>query len=328
MILKKESDHAMKAKPFLKWAGGKTQLLPQFDQFFLHGFRQHQCQTYVEPFVGSGAVFLAMMQTFPINTAYISDRNPDLMLTYQVIQQRVETLIDFLASYQHLYDTTPPEERKHLFLEIRRHFNAQRVEINYTTFAENWIARAAQLITLNKTCFNGLFRLNSKGEFNVPYGESHHPKILDSTNLHAVSKLLQQTEIRCGDYSRCLDMVDDRTFVYFDPPYRPLTPTASFTTYTGGVFDDDQQRRLADFFRKLDQETHAKLMLSNSDPQNEHPGDRFFEELYTGYYLYRVSATRMINSNGQKRGAVNELVITNYPNAPQTLAGNCCYLSS
>lgn len=312
----------MKAKPFLKWAGGKTQLLSQFEQFFPHTLRQHHCKKYVEPFVGSGAVFFAVMQKFSIGTAYISDSNPDVILTYHVIQQRVDTLVDCLEHYQHLYDTTPQEERKHLFLEIRRHFNTQRFEINYKKFAENWIPRAAQLITLNKTCFNGLFRLNSKGEFNVPYGDYKHPKILDMTNLHVVSKLLQQTEIRCADYSDCRDVVDDQTFVYFDPPYRPLSSTASFTTYTGDVFNDDQQRRLADFFRQLDQETHAKLMLSNSDPHNEHPEDQFFEELYRGYHLHRVSATRMINSHGQKRGSINELVITNYPYEPQTLAIN------
>ena len=312
----------MKAKPFLKWAGGKTQLLSQFEQFYPHELRQQQLHTYVEPFIGSGAVFFEIMQKFPMKTAYISDSNLDVILTYQVIQQRVDTLIDFLEQYQYRYDTTPQEDRKQLFLDIRKHFNLQRLEINYKKFSENWIPRAAQLICLNKTCFNGLFRLNSKGEFNVPYGDYKHPKILDIANLHAVSKLLQQTEIRCADYTQCADFVDDHAFVYFDPPYRPLSPTASFTTYTGDVFNDEQQHRLANFFRHLDQEKHAKIMLSNSDPQNEQPEDRFFEDLYTGYHVYRVSATRMINSNGQKRGSINELVITNYPYEPQTRAIN------
>lgn len=308
----------MKAKPFLKWAGGKTQLLSQFEQFFPSTLRQQQCQKYVEPFVGSGAVFLALMQKFAIKTAYISDRNADLILAYQVIQQRVDTLADFLERYQQRYDATPPEERKPLFLEIRRQFNVQRGEIDYHAFAENWIPRAAQLITLNKTCFNGLFRRNAKGEFNVPPGDYARPKILDFPNLQAVSKLLQATEIRCADYTACRDRVDAHTFVYFDPPYRPLTATASFTAYTGDVFDDTQQRRLALFFRELDQEKQAQLMLSNSDPQNADPADRFFEELYAGYHLYRVAAARMINSNGQKRGAIKELVITNYPYEPPT----------
>lgn len=178
----------------------------------------------------------------------MSDLNKDLILTYQVIQQRPDDLLDFLEHYQKEYDKTEQEKRKDLYLSVRKHFNLQRFEINYKKLSDNWIARAAQFIFLNKTCFNGLFRLNSKGEFNVPYGNYKTALIFDKTNILAVSKILQNAEIQQDDYTSCFDKVSENSFVYFDPPYRPISQTSSFTTYTGTEFWDKEQLKLAQFF--------------------------------------------------------------------------------
>ncbi|OWY22752.1 modification methylase [Sphingobacteriales bacterium UPWRP_1] len=310
------------AKPFIKWAGGKGQLLQQFAQFYPSALWKGEISRYIEPFLGGGAVFFDLVQKYKIKRAYLSDTNRDLVLTYRVIQQQPEGLLDFLEQFQKEYDATQQEERNNLFLSVRKHFNIQRFEINYKKFSDNWVPRAAQLIFLNKTCFNGLFRLNSKGEFNVPYGQYKTAMIFDPDNILAVSKALSIAEIIHADYTACLDYANECTFVYFDPPYRPLNKTSGFTTYTGAEFTDTDQLNLAQFFRKLDVEKHAKLMLSNSDPNNENPNDVFFDQAYAGYNLLKVMAGRAINSNGLKRGKITELLITNYPYEPRTLAFN------
>jgi DNA adenine methylase len=162
--------------------------------------------------------------------------------------------------------------------------------------------------------------LNSKGEFNVPYGKYKTAMIFDEPNILAVSKILRNAEIQHANYSSCFDKVMENTFVYFDPPYRPISPTASFTTYTGTEFKDKEQLELAQFFQKLDQEKGAKLMLSNSDPKNENPNDDFFERAFSGYHIFRILASRAINCDGEKRGKISEILITNYQYEPQTLA--------
>lgn len=311
-----------KARPFIKWVGGKNQLLQQFEDYYPNELRKGIIKNYVEPFLGGGALFFALSQRYKIQNAYLSDLNKDLVLTYQVIQQRPNDLLDFLEQYQKDYDQTEQEKRNDLFLAVRKHFNLQRFEINYKKIAvagipDNWISRAAQFIFLNKTCFNGLFRLNSKGEFNVPYGKYKTAMIFDETNILAVSKVLQNAEIQYANYSNCWDKITENTFVYFDPPYRPISSTANFTTYTGFEFKDKEQLQLAQFFQKLDKEKGAKLMLSNSDPKNENPADDFFEQAYSGYNIFKVSAGRAINCDGEKRGKINELLITNYQYEPQ-----------
>jgi DNA adenine methylase len=309
----------VKARPFIKWVGGKGQLLAQFENYFPSDLRGRKLKRYCEPFLGGGAVFFEIMQRFSVESAYLSDVNKDLVLTYWVIQQKHEQLLDFLEQYQKEYDTTHPEQRNELFLSIRDHFNKQRFEINYKKMSENWMPRAAQLIFLNKTCFNGLFRINSKGEFNVPYGKYPNPSILDEQNIQAVSNILQRAEIAIAQYDECFDKIDNQTFVYFDPPYRPLNKTASFTSYSVNEFGDKEQVKLANFFRMVDAEKGGKVMLSNSDPKNENPNDDFFENIYSNYNIYRVSANRAINCNGEKRGAIKEIVVTNYKYEPQAL---------
>jgi len=300
------------AKPFIKWAGGKSQLLEQFENYYPNEIKTKEIQNYVEPFLGGGASYFYLAEKYGIKNAYLSDLNKDLILTYLVIQQKTEILLDFLEQYQNLYNSTEQARRNDLFLSIRKHFNEQRYEINYKKLSENWVPRAAQFIFLNKTCFNGLFRLNSKGEFNVPYGKYKTASILDEGNINAVSKLLQNAEITHSEYTNCYSKVTEKSFVYFDPPYRPMTKTASFTTYTGIVFNDNNQIELAKFFQKIDREKGAKLMLSNSDPVSINPRDKFFEKAYNGYNIFRVNASRAVNCNGANRGKISEILVTNY----------------
>jgi DNA adenine methylase len=310
------------ARPFLKWAGGKTQLLSQFDNYYPSELRKGKIKNYIEPFLGGGAVFFLLSQKYNFENIHLSDLNKDLILTYRVVQQKPYELLDFLEKYQNEYDQTTQEKRNDLFLTIRQLFNFQRLKINYKKLEDNWVLRAAQFIFLNKTCFNGLFRLNSKGEFNVPYGKYATAMILDEVNILAVSQSLNNVEITHGSYLDCFDKANENTLVYLDPPYRPISKTASFTTYVGSEFTDREQLQLAQFFRKMDIQKGAKLMLSNSDPTTQNPDDNFFEKAYSGYQLYKVFANRAINNDGTKRGKINELLITNYQYEPQTLAIN------
>lgn len=303
-----------KARPFLKWAGGKTQLIGQFQKFYPFELFEHKIRKYIEPFLGGGSIFFDVMQHFNVDSAYISDVNKDLILTYKVIQQKPAAICDYLAQYQKEYDKREQEKRAELFLSVRKIFNEQRFGINYQNFSDNWITRAAQFIFLNKTCFNGLYRLNLKGEFNVPFGKYSSVSIFESKNIFLVSNLLQKAEIREANYKESFSEFSSFSFAYFDPPYKPISKTSNFTNYIGKEFTDKEQIELANFFRKLDSEKEAKLMLSNSDLKNVNPNNNFFEEIYKNFYIHRVFASRSINSNGDKRGKIKEILITNYSN--------------
>jgi DNA adenine methylase len=300
----------------------KGQLLTQFNNYYPKEVHQRKIHKFAEPFLGGGAVFFDIMQRFDIQNGYISDINKDLVLTYWVVQQRPDLLLDFLEQYQKEFDTTVVEKRNDLFLSVREHFNTQRFEINYKKMSDNWIPRAAQFIFLNKTCFNGLFRLNSKGGFNVPFGKYENPYIIDEINIKNCSKVLQRAEIVIGDFDAGSHFIDKDTFVYFDPPYRPLSNTSSFTTYAGNPFTDADQIKVAEYFDFLNKNKNAKLMLSNSDPKNTNLEEDFFENIFPNYNFHQVSANRSINSKGDKRGAIHELIITNYSYEPQTMAFN------
>jgi DNA adenine methylase len=303
---------AKQVKPFLKWAGGKSQLLPQFIDLFPPELKQGLINRYIEPFIGGGAVFFKVAQKYRINSAYLYDINAELIIAYKVIQKDPKNLIERLDAISKNYKALPENKRKDFYYEIRESYNLQMLQIDYQHYSKNWIPRAAMLIFLNRTCFNGLFRLNSKGEFNVPHGKYEDPRILDAENIMAVSELLQIAEIEVGDFESCETATSPTSFIYFDPPYRPISKTASFTSYSKFAFDDQQQIRLAEFFRRMNGNYDVKMMLSNSDPTNEKSEDDFFERLYRGFCINKVSANRMINSNAQRRGQINELVITNY----------------
>ncbi|HWQ64013.1 MAG TPA: DNA adenine methylase [Methanospirillum sp.] len=299
------------AKPFLKWAGGKTQLLHEFDARFPENLKSGVLDRYIEPFIGGGAVFFFVMQLFSFKESVICDVNEELVLTYQVIRKDVEPLLILLQDFQFRYDALDEAGQKELFLEIRSELNVERSGFDFSSYGPSWIHRASQLLFLNKTCFNGLFRVNSSGEFNVPFGKYRNPGIVNEHNLRMASALLKNTTILHGDFSRCLEYIDSQTFVYLDPPYRPLTKSSSFTSYSRDGFSDQDQVRLRDFFDAVDR-IGASVMLSNSDPGNEDPTDRFFDDLYEQYRIERVMAKRAINSNGEKRGSISEIIVMNY----------------
>ena len=306
-------DTAFSARPFVKWAGGKTQLLEQFRGHYPCELRQGRVRRYIEPFLGGGAVFFDVAQTFDVDEAFLFDINPELILTYTVVQRAPEQLIERLAEYrQHYHMLGDDDTRKAFFYRVRNRYNEQRQSIDFEVYSERWIARAADLIFLNKTCYNGLFRVNRKGLFNVPFGRYKHPAIFDEHNIRCVSALLQKATLRVGKFMACAPFIDADTFVYFDPPYRPLTPTASFTSYAKDQFGNLEQMALAEFYASVDASYGARLMLSNSDPRHANPDDDFLDALYAPFNIHRVHANRMINSRAAGRGKITEILVTNY----------------
>jgi DNA adenine methylase len=300
-----------KARPFVKWAGGKTQLLSQIEPYFPLQLRHGEINRYVEPFIGGGAVFFHVAKNYQVEKFHIFDVNPDLILAYRTIQRAVDELIAHLRAIENTFRNFGPDEQARYYYETRSKYNLEHLGLNYEVLNENWLSRTAQLIFLNRTCFNGLYRVNSKGQFNVPFGRYKNPTICDPENLRAIASILQKTTIMLGDFSQCEQFVDKNSFVYFDPPYRPLNSTANFTGYAKNDFDDLEQLRLSEFYRCLDK-SGAKLMLSNSDPKNENPTDEFFEDAYANYRIIKVKASRLINRDATKRGAISELLIMNY----------------
>ena len=296
---------SIEAKPFLKWAGGKGQLLSQLSEHLPERI-YNEPFTYIEPFVGGGAMLFFMLQHFGnIKKAVINDVNEDLILTYQTIKDNVDTLISKLDRFEKGYLAIPDQEgRSKLFYEIRERYNQH---------IGDSVDRVAQLLFLNKTCFNGLYRVNKRGLFNVPFGKYENPTICNAEVLRVDSQILQsaQIEICQGDYTQTLQHIDGLTFVYLDPPYRPLDATSSFTAYSKGDFNDDDQRALAEFCHQLT-ERECLWMESNADCSAKNPEDRFFEDLYAVYQIKRVYASRFINANPEKRGKLTELLIKNY----------------
>jgi DNA adenine methylase len=299
-------------RPFLKWAGGKSQLLPEFARCLPgQALKKGAITRYVEPFIGGGAVFFSLVPRFPFTESVICDINEELVLTYRVIRTSLPRLAGELAALSSEYHALPGPGQEAYYYEVRDAFNRERETIGFGRYDARWIRRAAQIIFLNHTCYNGLFRVNRSGGFNVPFGRYRNPEILNYQNLEGAAALLSRTRILCGDFTRCMSAANEQTFVYLDPPYRPLNATSSFTSYSRGGFSEEDQKRLAAFFRELDRKG-AYVMLSNSDPAGENPDDAFFDELYDGFTIRRVPARRMINCNGARRGMVSELLITNY----------------
>ena len=298
-------------KPILKWAGGKGQLLDKIAKHLPKELIEENIDYYIEPFIGGGAVFFWIAQNFNIKEFYLSDINQELIILYKTIQKDVDSLVEELERIEDEYLILSEEKRKIYFLNKRENYNNFKNVIDIKNFNLSWVRRVAETIFLNKTCFNGLFRVNKKGYFNVPFGDYKNPKICNKNNLIMASKLLQRATIQCLDFSQIQSLATPKTFVYFDPPYRPLSKTASFKSYSQFDFNDDEQKRLASFYQNLHCQG-TKLMLSNSDPKNIDGNDNFFDELYSNFNINRIQANRMINSKGSRRGSISELLITNY----------------
>ena len=295
----------VKVKPFLKWAGGKGQLLSEVARYY--PFNDIKIRKYAEPFVGGGAVLFDILNKFDLDSVYISDINPELVNTYQVIKSNVDDLVNVLSVMQDVFIPMDTLDRKKYYLDKRNDFN----NLKSGRGGSISIEKAALMIFLNRTCFNGLYRVNKNGGFNVPMGSYKNPVICDEGNLRAVSDKLQNVYIVCGDYRESAGFIDSGTFVYFDPPYRPITETANFTSYTENPFNDPEQVELANFVNDMHRRG-AKIVVSNSDPKNQDSDDDFFDKLYASHTIRRVEASRMINCNGDARGKIKELLISNF----------------
>ena len=295
-----------KIRPFVKWAGGKGSLIPQLNNFYPYELKNGIIERYIEPFVGGGAVLIDILQKYDIQEVYAFDINIDLINSYNVIKNNVEELITNLKQMETEYLQLGQEERKNYFYNMRDEYNNYELEEN-----EQNVQRAAQFIYLNRTCFNGLYRVNKNGKFNVPVGSYKNPTICDEENLRQLSQLIQNVQFQYGDYSKSMEYVTENTFVYFDPPYRPLNVTSGFTSYTKEDFNDDNQRELAIFYGELNVR-NAKLMLSNSNPKNINKEDTFFDNIYQGFNINQIQASRMINANSNGRGKISEILVTNY----------------
>ena len=297
-----------KAKPFIKWVGGKGQLLEQLDAQLPANFENWNDVTYIEPFVGGGAMLFYMLQQYPnIRRAVINDVNSDLTTCYRTVRDMPEQLITSLMEIQNAYNELESEEgRKEFFLAVRDRYNEKNLEP---------LENTTKFFFLNRTCFNGLYRVNAKGKFNVPFGRYLHPTICNSETIKADSEALNRSNVTIlnGDFERTIDeMGDGLNFVYFDPPYRPLNATSSFNSYAKEDFNDDEQIRLRNFCVRINERTNVRWMLSNADCSAKNPEDRFFETIYDGFFINRVYASRAINANPAKRGKLTELLICNY----------------
>jgi len=302
----------LNAKPFLKWVGGKKQLLMEFNERLPDHLRQSgTIERYVEPFVGGGAMFFFLKRHYIIKDSILLDINKELVMAYQVLKNDHKSLTGMLNDIEKNHLKKDEEGRKKNYYRIRDIYNSEIQGFDYENYNSQWIERTGYLIFMNKTCFNGLFRQNKKGEFNVPFGLYKNPRIYDETNINLVNQALGDTEIFCSDFTDSEGHITDGAFVYLDPPYRPLTKTSNFTNYSKDGFNDFDQVKLASFYKKMDQ-MGAYLMLSNSDPKNEDITDEFFDKLYGGYHIDRVSAKRNINRDASGRGSINELIVRNY----------------
>lgn len=298
--------------PFLKWAGGKKQLIEDIVLNLPNDVKETgTIERYFEPFIGGGAIFFHLIANYDIKDAYIGDVNPELILTYNVIKNNPKELLDILGEIKEEFIPKTHEDRKEYYLNVRKEFNDAIPEFDFENYSEEHIQRAAYTIFMNKTCFNGLFRLNKKGEFNVPFGRYKNPNFCNIENIMAVSDALQDVNIINDSFLASEELIDDKSLVYLDPPYRPLPNTPSFKSYYKEDFNDDSQIELAEYYKRISKKG-AKAILSNSDPKNTDENDNFFDELYGDFNIMRVFAKRSINSNGKKRGKITEILVKNY----------------
>lgn len=298
---------AVVPKPFVKWAGGKGNLLQKLEALLPTDFDDLENVTYIEPFVGGGAMMFHMLQRHKcIRRAVINDINADLIRCYQLIANEPQTIIDRLKNIENNYYSVEFPTRKELFYAYRDQYNSEGIHPD---------ERAALFIFLNHTCFNGLYRVNAAGKFNVPYGHYKKPVICNEELIMADHHLLNTVELvirKPGDYKLVRQNLSRNhpNFVYFDPPYRPLSATSSFKEYSNNPFEDRQQEELKQFCDRLSTQ-NCLIMQSNSDSKTE-DGNSYFEALYKGFDIQRVLASRFINADPEKRKKLTEVVIRNY----------------
>jgi len=306
-------EEVIDAKPFLKWAGGKTQLINQIEDRLPEEIKSSKkIDKYFEPFIGGGALFFYLSSNYNVKKSYIYDINPELIVVYKTIKNNPKELIESLTDLKKDFIPLVHEERKKIYLNIREKFNDNIENFDYSQYnAEDYVERSTSFILMNKTCFNGLFRVNKQGKFNVPFGRYKNPAIFDKDNIIACSKALKNTTIVEGSFLDSENLIDSNSFVYLDPPYRPITSSSSFTSYSKFDFDDENQKELAEYYKRVS-DKGAKLLLSNSDPKNTDESDNFFDDLYEDFTIDRVFAKRSINRDGNKRGAVSEILVKNY----------------
>lgn len=297
-----------KVRPFVKWAGGKNKLIPQMEQYYPKELKENKIDVYIEPFVGGGAILIDILKKYNIKKAYAFDINKNLINCYNIIKDKVESLVLELKKLEEEYLKLDDENRKEYYYDIRKKYNSINIENENEA-----LEKTTYFIFLNKTCFNGLYRENRRGQFNVPIGKYKNPTICDEENLIELSKLIKNVTFINGDYRESYKYIEENTFIYFDPPYRPINKTSSFTSYSKEDFNDENQKKLGEYFRKInDNNSNVKLMLSNSNPKNNNEKDDFFEQIYNGFKINEIKANRMINSNKEKRGKIFELLIINY----------------
>ena len=294
------------AEPFLKWAGGKRQLLPQIEERLPPDIEARN--SYIEPFVGGGSVLFRMLERFDFEEVNILDINAELILCYQAIRDAPMDVSNHLQSLREEYPSDK-EGQKEVYYKIREQWNLGVG--NQRENPPDVGARAATTIFLNKTCFNGLFRVNKGGLFNVPCNYTEVPSFPTENELLEVHEALKGVNIQVASFEHCEDLANENSFIYFDPPYRPLSDSSGFVSYSKDDFHDDDQRKLADLYKRLDSKG-SRMMLSNSDPRNSNSEDDFFDELYSEYNIKRIMARRSINSVGSGRGKITEIMVTNY----------------
>ncbi len=283
-------------RPFIKWAGGKGNIIPEYEKI---GLLNIEFNDYYEPFLGGGAMFFYLWKKGKIKKkAYLSDINKDLIDAYATIKNNLEQLLAQLSMVKDKYERED-------YYKFRKEYNS--LKLMKTLTEEQRIKKTALFIYLNKTCFNGLYRENKKGEFNVPFGKYKAPTIYNEYNLRAVSKALEDAILRVLDFEDAVYTAKEGDFVYFDPPYMPISPTANFTSYHQKDFTLEDQKRLAKTIRKLSSK-NVKILLSNA----YHPTVKAIYESIPNIHFFEILAPRFINSNGNGRGAIKEYALTNY----------------
>ena len=293
-----------KCKPFIKWVGGKSQLIEQLEFRLPNDFNAWNDVTYIEPFVGGGAMLFHMLQRFPcITKAVINDINPDLITCYRTVRDNPRQLVESLKYIEdEYYSLNYDDDRKEFFLSVREKYNTKELDD---------VDNSTNFIFLNRTCFNGLYRVNKSGMFNVPFGRYANPTICDPDTIIKDSELLQGVEILNGDFESTIEYASGNTLFYFDPPYRPLSDTSAFKEYSKDGFNDLEQVRLKNYCDTINTAGFS-FMLSNSDCKGENGNDGFFDVLYSNYDIVRVLASRSINSNPAKRGKLTEILVRNF----------------